>query len=116
MIKLLQTIHPVFFLLLATILEVSGDAIIRTSMYNHTGLARAGLMLVGAMLLFGYGYILNLTPVEFGQVVGLYIATLFVVWQVVNYIAFRTWPNLPVVIGGVLVITGGLLFTFWKPK
>ncbi len=71
MIKILQNIHPVFFLLVATILEVAGDAIIRTSIYNHTGLARIGLMLAGAILLFGYGVALNLAPVAFGQVVGL---------------------------------------------
>jgi small multidrug resistance family-3 protein len=116
MIKAIQHIHPVFFLLVATILEVSGDAIIRTSMYHHTGLARIGLMVIGALLLFGYGYVLNLTPVEFGQVVGLYIATLFLVWQVGNYIAFKTLPTLPIVVGGVLVIAGGLIITFWKPQ
>jgi small multidrug resistance family-3 protein len=116
MIKAIQHIHPVFFLLVATILEVSGDAIIRTSMYHHTGLARIGLMVIGALLLFGYGYVLNLTPVEFGQVVGLYIATLFLVWQVGNYIAFKTLPTLPIVVGGILVIAGGLIITFWKPQ
>ena len=116
MIKILQNLHPVFFLLVATVLEVSGDAIIRTSIYNHTGMFRIGLFLVGAILLFGYGYSLNLAPVEFGQVVGLYIATLFIVWQVINYIAFRTLPTLPVIVGGVLVILGGLIITFWKPN
>ena len=116
MIKVIQNIHPFFFLLLATILEVSGDAVIRHSIYNHTGLLRIGLMLIGATLLFGYGTILNLAPVEFGQVVGLYIATLFVVWQVGNYIAFHRLPTLPIIIGGSLVIAGGLLITFWKPQ
>jgi hypothetical protein len=116
MIKILQNIHPVIFLLVATILEVSGDAIIRTSIYNHTGKARIGLMLMGAILLFGYGYSLNLAPVEFGKVVGLYLATLFVVWQIINYIAFRTLPTLPVFVGGIFIIAGGMIITFWKPK
>lgn len=116
MIKIIQNIHPVFFLLIATILEVSGDAIIRTSIYNHTGIVRIGFFLTGAVLLFGYGFCLNLAPVEFGQVVGLYIATLFVVWQVINYIAFRTLPGLPIIVGGTLVILGGLIITFWKPQ
>jgi small multidrug resistance family-3 protein len=114
MMKILENIHPIVFLLIATTLEVSGDAIIRTSIYNHTGLARIGFFLLGAILLFGYGFSLNLAPVEFGQVVGLYIATLFVVWQVINYIAFRTVPNLPIVIGGILIIAGGLIVSFWK--
>ena len=45
--------------------------------------------------------------------VGLYIATLFVVWQVINFVAFRSLPTLPVVIGGVLILAGGSIVTFW---
>lgn len=116
MIKAFQNIHPVFFLLVATILEVCGDAIIRVSIYKHSGLARGGLMLIGALLLFGYGFSLNLAPVEFGKVVGLYIATLFIVWQVVNYFAFGVIPALPVIVGGALVVAGGLIITFWKTE
>ena len=74
------------FLLIATTLEVSRDAIVRLAIYNHVGLLRLALMVIGAVLLFGYGFSLNLAPVEFRQVVGLYIATLFVVWQVINYV------------------------------
>jgi hypothetical protein len=114
MIKFIQNIHPIVFLIIATLLEVAGDTIIRKSIYNHTGMARMGLMFLGAMLLFGYGFVLNLTPVQFGQVVGLYIATLFVVWQIGNYIAFHTVPTLPIIAGGILIITGGLIVTFWK--
>ncbi len=115
MLKTIQNIHPFFFVLLATVLEVIGDAIIRTSIYNHTGIARIGLMVIGGILLFGYGSSLNLAPVEFGQVVGLYIATLFVVWQTINYFAFHTLPTFPVIIGGAFIIVGGAIVTFWKP-
>src|SRR6185436_5388786 len=106
--------HPFFFILIATVLEVTGDAIIRISLYSHTGIARIWLMLAGAILLFGYGTSLNLAPVEFRQVVGLYIATLFVVWQIVNFIFFRTLPTAPILIGGAFIVTGGLIVTFWK--
>ena len=116
MIKILQNTHPIVFLLVATTLEVSGDAIIRLCIYNHTGWARIGFALTGAILLFGYGFFLNLAPVAFGQVVGLYIATLFVVWQIINYVAFKSVPSLPVIIGGALVIAGGLIITFWKTE
>lgn len=112
---ILQNIHPVVFLLIATTLEVSGDAIVRMAMYEHAGIARMALMFAGAALLFGYGLSLNLAPLQFGQVVGLYIATLFVVWQIINAMAFRTYPTLPIVVGGTLIITGGLLITFWNP-
>jgi small multidrug resistance family-3 protein len=36
-------------------------------------------------MLFDYGVSLNLAPIEFHRVVGMYIATLFVVWRIVNY-------------------------------
>jgi small multidrug resistance family-3 protein len=112
--KNLQNIHPIVFILIATIFEVSGDAVIRTAIYKNTGMVRIGLMLTGAVLLFVYGISINLAPVEFGQVVGLYIATLFIVWQLINFIAFRAVPGLPVITGGLLIVTGGLIITFWK--
>jgi hypothetical protein len=111
----LQGIPAVVLLLAATILEVSGDAVVRMAMYNHAGVVRFGLFLGGAALLFGYATFLNLAPLQFGQVVGLYLATLFVVWQVINFVAFRALPTLPIVVGGVLVIAGGAIITFWKP-
>jgi hypothetical protein len=110
-----QTLSALAFLLVATTFEVSGDAVVRLAIYNHAGAIRLGLMLAGAALLFVYGYCLNLAPVEFRQVVGLYITTLFVVWQVINFLFFRTGPNLPVCVGGTLVVAGGLIVTFWKP-
>ena len=111
----LQGIPAVILLLAATILEVSGDAVVRIAIYNHVGSARFGLFLAGAALLFGYGTLLNLAPLQFGQVVGLYLATLFVVWQVINFLAFRSLPTLPIILGGSLVIAGGAIITFWKP-
>ena len=109
-----SNVSALAFLLLATTLEVSGDALVRIAMYNQTGGTRGASMLAGAALLFGYGFSLNLAPLEFGQVVGLYIATLFVVWQAINFVTFRTPPTLPVLVGGALIIAGGLVVTFWK--
>lgn len=102
-------------LLIATVLEAGGDAIVRLAIYRHAGVVRIGLFLAGAALLLGYGSFLNLAPLDFGRVVGLYIATLFVVWQVVNAIAFRSFPTMPVLVGGALVIAGGAIISLWKP-
>jgi hypothetical protein len=110
-----QSLSTFALLLIATTLEVSGDAVVRLSIYNHAGVIRVALMLVGAIFLLGYGASLNLAPVEFRHVVGLYIAMLFVVWQFINFIFFRTLPNPPIFIGGALIVIGGLLVTFWKP-
>ena len=114
MLKSLQNIHPIVFLIIATVLEVSGDAIIRMCIFNHTGFVRIGFGVLGTLLLLGYGIALNLAPVEFKQVVGLYIATLFIVWQIINYIVFKSVPTLPVLAGGALIVAGGLMVTFWK--
>jgi small multidrug resistance family-3 protein len=114
MFKTLQAIPIPILLVIATTLEVSGDAVVRLAIYNHAGYFRAVLFLLGAALLLGYGSFLNTAPVEFGRVVGLYIATLFVVWQVINFWVFRTLPGLPVWLGGALVIAGGLTITFWR--
>jgi hypothetical protein len=112
--RMLGSFAPVLFLLAATALEVSGDAIIRKSLFEHAGLARIGLFLLGAVLLAGYGTFLNLAPLEFGKVVGLYIATLFVMWQLITFFAFRTLPTIPVTLGGIMIVTGGLIVSFWK--
>ena len=110
-----QSLSALGFLLVATMLEVSGDAVVRLAIYDQAGRMRLLFVLVGAILLLGYGTSLNLAPVEFRHVVGLYIATLFVVWQIINYIFFRTSPNLPIFVGGTLIVIGGLVVTFWKP-
>lgn len=113
MMKILSTIPPIIFLVVATTLEVSGDAVVRKAIYDHQGLARLALALAGAALLFGYGTALNLAPVEFNRVAGLYIATLFVVWQIVSFVAFRSVPSQPILVGGALIVGGGLLVTSW---
>ena len=73
------------------------------------------MFLAAAALLFGYGLFLNLAPLDFGRVVGLYIAILFTVWQVQNFLIFGTRPTLAIVVGGAFVIAGGVIVTFWKP-
>jgi hypothetical protein len=115
MFKILHGVPLLVLLIIATVLEVSGDAVVRVAIYDHTGATRIVLFFAGAALLFGYGSFLNLAPLDFGRVVGLYIATLFVVWQVINFVAFRTLPTMPIVVGGGLVIAGGAIITFWKP-
>jgi hypothetical protein len=90
------------------------DALVRKSIYEYTGTYRIVCMIIGAALLFGYGFTLNLAPIEFGKVVGLYIATLFVMWQLINVITFKTTPSLPVLVGGSLIIIGGLIVSFGK--
>jgi hypothetical protein len=108
-----KVLIPLAFLLVATSLEATGDAIVRLGLGPHALPHRIALFAGGAALLFGYGLFLNLAPIEFRRVVGLYIATLFVVWQVVNFIFFKTIPTAPVLVGGALIVAGGLVVSFW---
>jgi hypothetical protein len=103
------------FLILATSCETTGDAFVRIGLYDRTGIGRVVAFVGGGALLFCYGFALNLAPLPFERVVGLYIATLFIVWQVVSFFTFRTLPNLPILVGGALIIIGGLLVSFWSP-
>lgn len=101
------------FLIAATTFEASGDAFVRNGLFSRAGLGRVGVLAIGAALLFGYGVMLNLAPQPFERVVGLYIATLFVVWQIISFVAFNSIPSPPILIGGMLVIIGGLVISFW---
>lgn len=102
------------FLIVATMLEASGDAVVRMGLALHTWPVRCLIFLGGAALLFGYGLALNLAPTEFGRVVGLYVAILFIVWQIVNFIAFRTAPDFITLVGGSLIVAGGCIVTLWQ--
>jgi hypothetical protein len=107
-------VRILLFLVAATAFEATGDAIVRLGLGQTAWLPRGALFLTGALLLFGYGLFLNLAPIEFGRVAGLYIATLFVIWQVVNFIVFRSPPDMPILFGGALIVAGGLVVTFWN--
>jgi hypothetical protein len=97
------------FVLAATILEASGDAIVRIALHHPSPPARIGLFLAGAILLALYGTSLNLAPVEFATVTGTYIATLFVVFQIANFVFFRVLPTPAIFVGGAFIVTGGLI-------
>ena len=112
--KLPDGLPMLIILAVATGLEVSGDAIIRKSLFEHVGVARLALFVLGAALLTRYGAFLNLAPLEFNQVVGLYLAMLFVMWQIINFLFFRTLPTVPILTGGALIVAGGLVVSFWK--
>jgi hypothetical protein len=102
------------FVLLATILEASGDAIVRIALHHPSLLSRIGLFLGGFILLGLYGTSLNLAPVEFAAVTGIYVATLFIVFQIANFVFFRTLPTPPVLVGGGFIVTGGFIVALWR--
>ena len=111
----MDKIIPLFaFLIAATSLEATGDALVRLGINQNQWMARSLLFVAGAILLFGYGVSVNLAPVDFGRVVGLYIAILFIMWQIINFLVFRAAPVPPVTVGGLLIVVGGAIVTLWK--
>jgi hypothetical protein len=34
--------------------------------------------------------------------------------QIVNLMVFRTAPSLPIIVGGMLILTGGAIITLWR--
>jgi hypothetical protein len=101
-------------LLIATTLEASGDAIVRIGLTTAGIPMRVFVMLAGAAILFGYGLTLNLAPLDFGPLIGAYVATFFVVGQIINLVIFRTPPSLPIIVGGLFILTGGAIITLWE--
>ncbi len=98
------------FLLLAAILEVGGDALTR---WGLRGGKWYGLVL-GAVVLFGYGLSVNLPKWDFGRLMGVYIAVFFVVSQVIAVLFFKEAIRLPIWVGGALIVAGGIVISVWR--
>jgi small multidrug resistance family-3 protein len=101
-------------LIAAAALESGGDALARSGLHAHATLIRIGFFAATAMVLFIYGITVNLPPWDFGKLLGVYVALFFVVAQLINLFAFGMKPSLPIYCGGVLIVSGGLLMTFWR--
>jgi small multidrug resistance family-3 protein len=101
-------------LVVATAAESLGDATIRIGLFERTGVAQLATILGGGVLLLIYGVMLNFAPLPFARIVGFYIATLFLIWQLVAFFTFRTVPNAPTLAGGALIVVGGLVVSLWK--
>jgi small multidrug resistance family-3 protein len=97
------------FLLLAAALEAGGDAVIRAGLHTSNSGIRWLLMAAGAAMLFAYGYTVNAPGWDFGRLLGIYIVLLFLVAQIVAWIAFGQRPGTALLIGGALIVAGGVV-------
>jgi hypothetical protein len=102
------------FIVAATIFEAVGDAVMRIALHYHVMPARLALFASATTLLALYGAFLNLAPVEFAEATGIYIGSLFIMFQLVNYLFFRTVPSTGVLLGGTLIVAGAAIVYFWK--
>ena len=102
------------FLVIAAILESFGDSCFQAALYHSTGMSSAAAAVSGAVVLIGYGLMVNLPQWDFGRLIGVYVAIFFVSAQVINRVRFGHAPTLPIYAGGTLIVAGGLLMTYWK--
>lgn len=102
-------------LLLAAVLEASGDALVRLGLHSPSLESRIGLFAAGAAVLFAYGVAVNSPPWDFGKLLGVYVTLFFLVAQTINLAFFGVRPDLPICAGGALIIAGGLVITLWRP-
>ncbi len=98
------------FLVIAAVLEVGGDALVRTGLRGGRPIGFA----LGALVLFMYGLTVNLPKWDFSRLMGVYIALFFVVSQVIAVAAFHEKLKQPIVVGGALIVAGGLVMTLWQ--
>jgi drug/metabolite transporter superfamily protein YnfA len=95
--------------LAAAVLEVGGDAIIRTGLRgNRLALVAAGFVALGC-----YGLVVNIIRWDFSRLLGVYVAVFAVVSVLAGRFAFKedvptsTWLGLALIVAGGLVIQFG---------
>lgn len=92
-------------LVVAALLEVGGDALIRAGLVR----ARWPLLVAGAAALVAYGVVVNVDRrIDFGRLMGTYIAVFFVVSQLIGAVAFGERPTSRVLLAGTLIVAGGM--------
>jgi hypothetical protein len=103
-----------FVLLLAAVLEAGGDALVRYGLRTAAIPGRVALFALGGVVLFGYGYVVNIPGWDFGRLLGLYVVFFFLVAQVIAWLAFAQLPSRPILVGGALIVTGGAIISIWS--
>ena len=101
-------------LLIAALLEASGDALVRHGLYSQPPMVRIGFLTLGSVVLFAYGLTVNAPPWDFGRLLGVYVTLFFLVAQLINWLGFGLQPTLPIMAGGSLIVAGGLMIAFWS--
>jgi len=90
-------------LIVAAVLEIGGDALVRRGMESRSWM----FALVAASLVI-YGVVVNRGGLDFGRLMGVYIAVFFVISQIVTMIVYRELPALRTIVGGTFIVVGGL--------
>jgi small multidrug resistance family-3 protein len=98
-------------LLAAALLEVGGDAVVRQGLRGRNVL----LIVLGCVVLAGYGLIVNTLRWDFSRLLGVYVAVFAVVSLLWGRFLFKedvpasSWAGLGLIVAGGLVIYFGRL-------
>jgi len=103
----------VLLLLGAALLEAGGDWMVRRGIHAFSW-QRALWFVMGAGLLFVYGWTVNRPPWNFGELLGLYVVFFFLAAQATSYFLLKETLRGPVLAGGLLIVSGGLVIYFSK--
>ena len=107
----MQQTTALLILFAAAVLEAGGDALVRSGLHASASSTRLLFWLVGAGVLFAYGYVVNAPPWDFGRLLGIYVVFFFVVAQMISWSVFHQRPDRWVMIGGCFIIAGGLVMS-----
>jgi drug/metabolite transporter superfamily protein YnfA len=95
----------------AALLEAGGDALVRKGLHAQAP-TRLFFFAASALVLFGYGYVVNAPSWDFGRLLGVYVVFFFVVAQLISWIVFHQPPSRTVLIGGCFIVVGGAIISY----
>lgn len=101
-------IVALFVFLLAALLEVEGDALIRKGMRG----SGAAFIALGFVTLGSYGVIINTMNWNFSKLLGVYIAVFAVVSLLFSRLIFKEAISTATLIGMSLIAVGGIIIQF----
>jgi small multidrug resistance family-3 protein len=103
----------VSILFLAAVLEAGGDALVRQGLHAPAMWTRLALFALGGIVLFCYGYVVNVPGWDFGRLLGVYVVFFFLVAQATAWLAYGQLPSRPLLVGGALIVAGGAIISIW---
>src|SRR5215472_8286020 len=98
-----------WFFILAALMEVVGDAVIRRGLVTR----KIGLLVAGCAVLAGYGLVVNSVQWKFSKLLGVYVGFFALISTLTGWIVFQetiprsTWLGLVLIILGCMVIQFG---------
>jgi small multidrug resistance family-3 protein len=94
--------------ILAAVLEVSGDALIRKGLRD----ASMASVIIGFLILGCYGLTVNMVKWDFSRLLGVYVAVFALVSVLAGLFVFKERIPLGTWLGLALIVIGGMIIQF----